>query len=146
MNIDLTKWWRWVTPTVVLVAVVIVLSVRSQKQVGIAQSFLDAVKNGDSRGAQALSSGPVRAAVSNCFSGTCGVGPADQAVQLARTSTLSSTSINVHTSWNQRCVEASVRTPSGRHDLFVQVELRGDAWLVTGLSAQRDDLAICSSD
>ncbi len=140
------RWRRWGGFTAAVVVVVVVVAVRSQKQVGIAQSFLDALKNGDRKSAEALSGGSVRAAVARCFSSVCGAGVAEQAVLLARTSTVSSTSVNVHTGWNQRCVEASVRAPSGRHDLYVLLELRGDTWLVTGLSEQRDDLSLCRSD
>ncbi|NOU29795.1 MAG: hypothetical protein HOO96_17970 [Polyangiaceae bacterium] len=145
VTIDLTRRRLWgLVPVVVVVTAVI--AIRSQRQVGIAQSFLDALKNGDRKAAEALSDASVRAAVARCFDGSCGDGPADQAVKLARTSAVSSTSANVHTGWNERCVESGVRTPSGRHDLFLRLELRGDAWLVTGLSETRDDLGICRSD
>lgn len=145
MTVDLTRRRLWgLLPVVVVVTAVI--AIRSQRQVGIAQSFLDALKNGDRKGAEALSDGGVRAAVSRCFESACGDGQADQAVKLARASTVSSTRANVHTGWNERCVESAVRTPSGRHDLYLRLELRGDAWLVTGLSETRDDLGICRSD
>jgi len=132
---------------VALVAVVLVSALRGQAQVAIAQAFLDAVARGDKAGAEALSAGSARESLGPCFSGTCDASPSGRAIALVRSGLTSRTSPNVSSSWNARCVEARVQTRAGAAvSLYVRVELRGETWLVTGASQERDDLLPACSD
>ncbi len=132
--------------TVVLVVVVGVTMVRAQTQRAIAKTFLDSVTKGDKAAAEALSDGLVRTSVRACLGGPCDATPSGHAMLVLRGSLTNSVSMNVTTSWNERCVVATARQRvGGSVELFLRIELRGEEWLVTGISQSRDDLPICDN-
>ncbi len=133
--------------TAVLVVLVVVVTVRAQPQRALAQTFLDAVTKGDKAAAEALSDGAVRASVRACLGGPCDATPSGRAMLVLGGSLTNSVSMNVTTSWNARCIVARARPRAGGSvELFLRIELRGEAWLVTGISQSRDDLGmICDN-
>jgi hypothetical protein len=129
--------------TVALVVVVVVLGIRAETQRAIAKTFLDSVTMGDKAAAESLSDGVVRTSVRACVGGPCDATPSGHALLVLRGSLTNSVSMNVTTSWNARCVVATARQRvGGSVELFLRIELRGEAWLVTGISQSRDDLGV----
>lgn len=132
---------------VVIVVLVGIGTLRAQGEVAMAQGFVDAVARGDAKTAATLSDGAVGASVRLCLAGTCDATPTARVVGVLRGSVTNSASPLVSMSWDARCVTAKSRQRKGGSvELYVRVQKRGSAWLVTGISDRREDLVDVCDD
>jgi len=147
-RIDLSKKGPWIAGglAVTFVAVIVVTTVRGQAQRELAQRFLDAVRKGDRARAEALSDGDARVALRASYDGPYD-GPSARGIAVVRESASNTTSYNVTTGVNTRCVEAtSVGQAGGKTTLYMRIESEDGGWRVTGISTRASEYGICDSD
>jgi hypothetical protein len=139
--------WPWLLGIPAITGPILIATAFGQKQVGIAQSFLDAVRTGDARTAIRLSEGPTRDAVTQCLGGAVPIDacphPVAPVLAVVRSSARIETDWNLTLGWSERCVEADAINGIQSQHLFLVLKRLSDGWRVTALSTTRLQGSAC---